>query len=81
MLGGYDIISIFYFLQEFLYTVIYFIFSSIYTIITNLSFFVSGIFNASLTIVDNNSFNLLYIINNIGENTQFNQSMDTLNYT
>ena len=80
LLGGYDIISIFYFLQEFLYTVIYFIFSSIYTIITNLSFFVSGIFNASLTIVDNNSFNLLYIINNIGENIKFNESMDTINY-
>jgi len=80
LLGGYDIISIFYFLQEFIYTLIYFTLSSIYTILTNLSFFISGIFNVSLTIVDNNSFNLLYIINNIKDSIQFNQSMDTINY-
>jgi hypothetical protein len=81
LLGGYDIISIFFFLQEILYTFIYFIFSSIYAILLNLSFIILIVYDVSSTIVDSNSFNLLYIINNITENIQFNQSIDVLNYT
>jgi len=81
LLGGYDIISIFFFLQEIIYTFIYFIFSSIYAILLNLSFIILAMYNISSTIVDSNSFNLLYTINNITENIQFNQSIDVINYT
>jgi NADH:ubiquinone oxidoreductase subunit H len=81
LLGGYDVITIFFFLQEIVYTFIYFIFSSIYTILLNISFIVLAMLDVSSNIVYNNSFNLLHIINNITENIQFNQSMNAINYT
>jgi NADH-ubiquinone oxidoreductase chain 1 len=80
LLGGYDIITVFFFLEEIIYWFIYFLFSSIYTILLNLSFFILIIFNFSETIINYNTFNLLFIINNIKETFQFNQCIDIINY-
>jgi NADH-ubiquinone oxidoreductase chain 1 len=80
LLGGYDIITVFYFLEEIIYWFIYFLFSSIYTILLNLSFFILTVFNFSETIINYNTFNLLFIINNIKETFQFNQYIDITNY-
>jgi hypothetical protein len=80
LLGGYDIITIFYFLEEILYTFIYFFVSSIYTIFLNLNFFILIMYNISETIMNYNMFNLLFITN-IKETFQFNQSIDVINYT
>ena len=79
LLGGYDIITIFYFLEEILCTFIYFFASSIYTIFLNLNFLILITYNISETIMNYNIFNLLFIIN-IKETFQFNQSIDIINY-
>ena len=80
LLGGYDIITVFYFIEEIIYWFIYFLFSSVYTILLNISFFILSIFAFSETIINYNTFNLLFIINNIKETFQFNQYIDIINY-
>ena len=79
LLGGYDILTIFFFLEEILYTFIYFFVSSIYTIFLNLKFLILIVYNISETIMNNKIFNLLFIIN-IKETFQFNQCIDIINY-
>src|ERR1700743_2601864 len=65
LLGGYDIISIFSFLEEIIYTFIY--------------LFILSIFSISETVISNNTFNILFIINNIKETFQLNQYIDIIN--
>lgn len=79
LLGGYDILTIFFFLEEILYTFIYFFVSSIYTIFLNLKFLILVMYNISETIMNYNIFNILFIIN-IKETFQFNQCIDIINY-
>jgi NADH-ubiquinone oxidoreductase chain 1 len=79
LLGGYDMISIFLYLEEILYTFIYFFFSLIYTLFISLNLFILSIFSISETIISNNTFNLLFVINNIKETLQFNQYIDIIN--
>ena len=81
LLGGYDIISIFSYLEEILYIFIYFFISLIYTIYISLNLFILSIFSISDTIISNNTFNLLFIINNIKETLQYNQFIDIINNT
>jgi len=79
LLGGYDILTIFFFVEEILYTFIYFFISSIYTIFLNLKFLILIVYNISETIMNYDIFNLLFIIN-IKETFQFNQCIDIINY-
>ena len=79
LLGGYDIISIFSYLEEILSMFLYFSFSLIYIIFINLNLFILNIYSISEIIFSNNTFNLLFIINNIKETIQFNQYIDYIN--
>jgi hypothetical protein len=79
LLGGYDIISIFSFLEEIIYIFIYFFIFLVYTIFISLNLFILSIFSLSDTIVGNNTFNLLFIINNTKDTFQFNQYFDIIN--
>jgi hypothetical protein len=79
LLGGYDIISIFSYLEEILYIFIYFSISLVYTIFISLNLFILSIFSISETIISNNTFNLIYIINNIKETLQYNLYTDIIN--
>lgn len=78
LLGGYDIISIFSYIEEILFIFLYFLFSLIYTILIGLNLFILYIFSISETILSNNTFNLLFIINNIKETLQFNQYIEII---
>jgi hypothetical protein len=79
LLGGYDIISIFSCLKEILYIFLYIFFSLIYTIYISLNLLILYLFSISEIILSNNTFNLLFIINNIKETFQFNQYIDIIN--
>jgi len=78
LLGGYDIISIFSYLEEIFYIFIYIFFSIINTIITNLNSFILSIITISDTTLSNNTFNLLFIINNIKETFNYNQYVSNI---
>jgi hypothetical protein len=80
LLGGYDILTMIFFLEKLFYTLIYFFFSSIYAIYLNLSFIILGVLNGSETIITSNASNLFYTISNIKENFQFNLYIDIINY-
>ena len=62
LLGGYDIISIFSFLEEIFYVFISSFFWVINVIITNLNTYIVHIFTLSETTINNNTFNLLFNI-------------------
>jgi len=79
LLGGYDIISIFSFLEEIIYTFIYLFIFLLYTIFVSLNLFILSIFSISETVISNNTFNILFIINNIKETFQLNQYIDIIN--
>jgi hypothetical protein len=79
LLGGYEVISIFYYTQEIIFTFISFSFSLIYSIIINLNLFIIYLLNISDTLINNNTFNLLFNINSIKETFQFNKFMDIMN--
>jgi hypothetical protein len=78
LLGGYDIVSIFSYLEEIFYIFIYIFFSVINTITINLNSLVLSIFTVSETTLSNNTFNLLFIINNIKETFQYNQYISNI---
>jgi hypothetical protein len=78
LLGGYDIISIFSYIEEILFIFLYFLFSLIYTIFIGLNLFILYIFSISETILSNNTFNLLFIINNIKETFQLDQYIEII---
>ncbi len=79
LLGGYEVISIFYYTQEIIFTFISFSFSLIYSIIINLNLFIIYLLNISDTLINNNTFNLLFNINSIKETFQFNKFIDIMN--
>jgi NADH-ubiquinone oxidoreductase chain 1 len=79
LLGGYDIITIFFFLNEILYTFTYFFVLSVYTIFLNLNFLILIMYNNLEIIMNYNIFNLLFIIN-IKETFQFNQCIDIISH-
>jgi len=78
LLGGYDIITIFFLIEKLFYLFIYFFFTSLYVIYINISFFVISILNVSETFISNSNFNI-FILNNIKENFQFNIFIDIIN--
>ena len=78
LLGGYDIISIFSFLEEIFYVFIYSFFWVINVIITNLNTYMLHMFTLSETTVNNNTFNLLFNINNIKEAYQINEYINNI---
>jgi NADH-ubiquinone oxidoreductase chain 1 len=78
LLGGYDIISIFSFLEEIFYIFISSFFWVINVIITNLNTYILHIFTLSETTINNNTFNLLFNINNIKEAYQINEYINNI---
>jgi NADH-ubiquinone oxidoreductase chain 1 len=78
LLGGYDIISIFYFLEETLYIFISSFFWLINIIFTNLNIYILHIFTLSETTINNNTSNLLFNINNIKEIFQINEYINNI---
>jgi NADH-ubiquinone oxidoreductase chain 1 len=83
LLGGYDIITIIFFIENILNTFISFFFASIYTVFLNIKFFLlyfSNFFQVSYNIYNFNTFNLFTILNSIKEDFQFNQYVDTISY-
>jgi len=78
LLGGYDIISIFSFLEEIFYVFIYSFFWVINVIITNLNTYMLHMFTLSETTVNNNTFDLLFNINNIKEAYQINEYINNI---
>ena len=78
LLGGYDIISIFSFLEEIFYVFISSFFWVINVIITNLNTYIVHIFTLSETTINNNTFNLLFNINNIKEAYQINEYINNI---
>jgi len=78
LLGGYDILSIFYFLEETLYIFISSFFWVINIIFTNLNIYILHIFTLSETTINNNTSNLLFNINNIKEIFQINEYINNI---
>ena len=78
LLGGYDIISILSFLEEIFYVFISSFFWVINVIITNLNTYIVHIFTLSETTINNNTFNLLFNINNIKEAYQINEYINNI---
>ena len=78
LLGGYDIVTIIFFIEKIFYLFIYFFFTSLYVIYINISFFFITVLNVSETFISNNNFNI-FILNNIKENFQFNSFINIIN--
>jgi NADH dehydrogenase len=83
LLGGYEIMTIIFFLENILNTFISFFFASIYTVFLNLKFFLlcfGKFFQENSNIQDIYTFNLFNILNSIQEGFQFNQYLDIVSY-
>jgi hypothetical protein len=78
LLGGYDVITIIFFIEKIFYLFIYFFFTSLYVIYINISFFILTILNVSETFISNSNFNI-FVLNNIKENFQFNLFINIIN--
>jgi NADH dehydrogenase len=83
LLGGYDIMTIIFFLENILNTFISFFFASIYTVFLNLKFFLlsfGNFFQENSNMYNLYTFNLFNILNSIKEGFQFNQYVDIISY-
>jgi NADH-ubiquinone oxidoreductase chain 1 len=83
LLGGYDMVTIIFFLENIVNTFISFLFASIYTIFLNLKFFLlyfSNFFQVNYNMYNFYTFNFFNMLNSIKEGFQFNQYIDTISY-
>jgi NADH dehydrogenase len=83
LLGGYDIVTIIFFLENIVNTFISFLLASIYTIFLNLKFFLlyfSNFFQVNYNMYNFYTFNFFNMLNSIKEGFQFNQYIDTISY-
>jgi hypothetical protein len=81
LLGGHDIITIIYFLEKILYTLIFVLFTSIYSIYLNLTYFIIIVFNISEDIINNKIYNTSILLdsNNSYQLNGFTHNITKLN--
>ena len=83
LLGGYDIVTIIFFIENIVNTFISFFFASIYTLFLNIKFFLlyfSNFFQVNYNMHNLYTINLFNILNSIKEGFQFNQYIDIISY-